>query len=138
MLVLLATIQLGDNNTHAKDTRGVAPSEAPREANRETHTYTYRETNRDAHRDTRREKSREEHREMNTDTHRETNREARRETHRETKREAHASPKRVLRLHLRALSACLQLTFQIRFTTSSKFSTSVIQLRPTSSSFRPA
>ena len=46
--------------------------------------------------------------------HRETNRNARKETDRETKREAHASPKRVLRPHLRALSACLQLTFQIK------------------------
>ena len=74
MLVLLATIQLGDKKPASNQQETNKKPTESQKANRET--------NREAHRE----------------THIETNKNARKETDRETKREAHASPKCVFRL----------------------------------------
>ena len=106
MLVLLATIQLGDRETRTFLTHTTCEQKASKKP-----TGNQEETNKKPA------NNQQETNKKPTESqkaHRETNRNARRQTDRETKREAHASPKRVLRPHLRALSACLQLTFQIK------------------------
>ena len=88
MLVLRATIQLGDNNARTPKIQ----------------------RNGDAHTDTHREKSREAHREMNTDAHRERNRDTERHTERQTETHAKRQTERRKEKHTRARSACLDLT----------------------------